>query len=119
MPGMDTELDALAALARFLHSSRFAERGAVMTDLDGTAVHEVEGRALLSRSMELGLKRVHDAGRQVLVNTLRFPLSVMRVFGAEWPRGTGAAVCLGPMKGGQRGRLVTRPAAGRAFGASP
>lgn len=57
-----------------------------MTDLDGTAVHELEGRAMLSRTMELGLKRVHERGREVLINTLRFPLSVMRVFGAEWRR---------------------------------
>ena len=112
---MDTFDDALAALARFLGGSRFTERGAVMTDLDGTAVHEVEGRALLSRSMELGLKRVHDAGRQVLVNTLRFPLSVMRVFGAEWHRVTGDDVCLVSMKGSQVGRIVTSPGGAMAF----
>jgi hydroxymethylpyrimidine pyrophosphatase-like HAD family hydrolase len=103
---MDTELDALEALARFLRTSRFAEQGAVMTDLDGTAVHEVEGRVLLSRSMEMGLKRVHDAGRQVVVNTLRFPLSVMRVFGGEWWRVTGDDVWLVSMKGSQVGRVV-------------
>ena len=39
MPGMDAERDALQALARFVRTSAFAERGAVMTDLDGTAVH--------------------------------------------------------------------------------
>src|SRR4029453_14612968 len=111
VPGMDTELEALQALAQFVRTSAFAERGAVMTDLDGTAVHEVEGRVLLSRSMEMGLERVHDAGRKVLVNTLRFPLAVMRVFGAEWPRGTGDDVCLVSMKGSQIGR-VTVSAAG-------
>jgi len=115
MPGMDTGLDALAALAQFLHSSRFADRGAVMTDLDGTAVHEVEGRVLLSRSMELGLKRVHDAGRQVLINTLRFPLSVMRVFGAEWHRVTGDDVWLVSMKGSQVGRIVVSAGGQIAF----
>jgi hydroxymethylpyrimidine pyrophosphatase-like HAD family hydrolase len=106
MPGMDAERDALQALARFVRTSAFAERGAVMTDLDGTAVHEVEGRALLSRSMERGLARVHDAGRQVLVNTLRFPLSVMRAFGPEWHRVTGDDVWLVSMKGSQVGRIT-------------
>jgi hydroxymethylpyrimidine pyrophosphatase-like HAD family hydrolase len=106
MPGMDTEPDALQALARFVRTSAFAERGAVMTDLDGTAVHEVDGRALLSRSMELGLARVHGAGRRVLVNTLRFPLSVMRVFGAEWHRITGDDVWLVSMNGSQIGRIT-------------
>ena len=78
---MDKLLDYLPRLQRFLRDSRFAERGAVMTDLDGTAVHELEGRVVLSRSVELGLERVHAAGHEVLINTLRFPLSIMRVFG--------------------------------------
>jgi len=112
---MDTELDAIAELATFLRSSRFAEQGAVMTDLDGTAVHEVEGRVLLSRSMEAGLKRVHDAGREVMVNTLRFPLSVMRVFGAEWHRVTGADVCLVSLKGSQVGRVTVSRGGEMAF----
>jgi hypothetical protein len=56
--------------------------------------------------MEMGLKRVHDAGRQVVINTLRFPLSVMRVFGAEWQRVTGDDVWLVSMKGSQVGRVV-------------
>jgi len=104
--GMDTERDALRALAQFVRTSSFAERGAVMTDLDGTAVLEAERGVLLSRSMALGLKRVHDAGRQVLVNTMRFPLSVMRAFGAEWHRATGDDVCLVSMKGSLVGRIT-------------
>jgi hydroxymethylpyrimidine pyrophosphatase-like HAD family hydrolase len=103
---MDTPAHYLPALQRFLRESAFAERGAVMTDLDGTAVHEVEGRVLLSRTMELGLKRVHERGREVLINTLRFPLSVMRVFGAEWRRATGADVAAVTLKGSLVGRVV-------------
>ncbi len=104
---MDTIESYVPTLQRFLRHSAFAERGAVMSDLDGTAVHEVEGRVILSRSMELGLKRVHERGREVLVNTLRFPLSVIRVFGAEWRRATGADVAAVTLKGSLVGRVAT------------
>lgn len=104
---MDSLVDTLPRLQRFLRESAFATQGAVMTDLDGTAVHEHEGRVLLSRTMELGLGRVHAAGREVIANTLRFPLSVMRVFGAEWKRASGADLYLVSLKGSQIGRVTT------------
>lgn len=82
-----------------------------MTDLDGTAVLERDGRIDLAPEVELGLKHVHDRGRPVIANTLRFPLSVINVFGAEWHRATGADLPLVSMKGSQIGR-VTRTSAG-------
>jgi hydroxymethylpyrimidine pyrophosphatase-like HAD family hydrolase len=91
---------------RFVARSAFRTRGAVITDLDGTAVLEVEGRVAISRPMELGLARVYAAGRPVVLNSLRFPLSVMRTFGAEWYRIAGVpipAVCL---NGSLIGRVV-------------
>ena len=54
--------DALAELHSFLASGRFETAGAWMTDLDGTAVIEREGCIYLPPEVELGLKRVHDAG---------------------------------------------------------
>ena len=56
-----------------------------VTDLDGTAVHEENGRVYVSDAMEKGLKRMHDLGRSVVINSLRFPLSVMQ---ASAKRGT-------------------------------
>jgi hydroxymethylpyrimidine pyrophosphatase-like HAD family hydrolase len=103
---MDQLADYLPRLQQFLRESRFAERGVVMTDLDGTAVHEVEGRVLLSRSVELGLQQVHAAGREVLINTLRFPLSVMRAFGADWRRASGSDMTVVTLKGSLIGRVV-------------
>jgi hydroxymethylpyrimidine pyrophosphatase-like HAD family hydrolase len=104
---MDDELlGYLPRLQRFLRESRFAERGAVMTDLDGTAVHEAEGGVLLSRSVELGLQQVHAAGHEVLVNTLRFPLSIMRAFGADWRRASGSDMTVVTLKGSLMGRIV-------------
>jgi len=103
---MDKLPDYLPRLERFMRDSRFAERGAVMTDLDGTAVHELEGRVLLSRSVELGLQRVHATGREVLINTMRFPLSIMQAFGAEWRRASGSDMLVVSLKGSLIGRIV-------------
>jgi hydroxymethylpyrimidine pyrophosphatase-like HAD family hydrolase len=94
------------SIDRFLESSRFASRGAVFTDLDGTAVHEIEGRLLISEAMERGLKRVYDAGRPVVLNSLRFPLSVLRAFGAEWYRIAGAPIPTVCLNGSLIGRVI-------------
>ena len=108
-----TDPDApLAALREFLGEGGFATAGAFMTDLDGTVVLEREGRIYLPPSVEFGLKRVHDHGRLVIANTLRFPLSVIDVFGAEWRRVTGADLPLVSMRGSQIGRVV-RSASGQ------
>ena len=98
--------DDLVALRQFLNDSEFRRSGVVMTDLDGTAVLEREGRIYLPPSVERGLQRVHAHGRPIIANTLRFPLSVINVFGAEWHRVTGAELPLVSMKGSQIGRVV-------------
>lgn len=71
-------------LQNFFNQSNFPEAGAVITDLDGTAIHEYEGRYSIPKSVELGLKKINDLGRPIVINTLRFPLSVIRTFGKEW-----------------------------------
>ena len=73
-----------AVLRKFLMQSRFASDGAVVTDLDGTAVHEEHGRVYIPEPVEFGLKKIYELGRPVVLNSLRFPLSVMRTFGKEW-----------------------------------
>jgi hydroxymethylpyrimidine pyrophosphatase-like HAD family hydrolase len=74
----------LETLKDFLAASAFTDRGAVVTDLDGTAVHEFGGRTVIHEAVEFGLKRLHDLGHPFIINTLRFPLSVMRTFGRSW-----------------------------------
>lgn len=110
---MDSTSDATAALREFLSDGAFEARGAVITDLDGTAVLERDGRIWLPPEIEAGLARIRDLGRPVIANTLRFPMSVIRVFGEEWHRATGTALPLVTLKGAQIGRVV-RDAAGRA-----
>lgn len=71
-------------LQNFFDASDFARQGWIITDLDGTAIHEFHGRLIIPEMVEKGLKRIYDLGRPVVINTLRFPLSVMRTFGKQW-----------------------------------
>jgi hydroxymethylpyrimidine pyrophosphatase-like HAD family hydrolase len=71
-------------LKHFLDQSTFAATGVVVTDLDGTAVHELQGKIAIPKEVELGLMRHYERGRPLILNSLRFPLSVIRTFGQEW-----------------------------------
>lgn len=93
-------------LSHFLATSRFAEAGGVITDLDGTAVVEIEGRVRVAPEVEFGLKHLSDLGRPVAINTLRFPLNVIRSFGREWGAITHAPLPLVSLNGAITGHLV-------------
>lgn len=71
-------------LAQFVKQSGFETNGAIVTDLDGTALHEDQGRIYIPKPVELGFKKIHDLGRPFVLNSLRFPLSVLRTFGRDW-----------------------------------
>jgi len=92
-------------LQNFFHQSRFDECGAVITDLDGTAIHEYQGRYSIPQSVELGLNKVYELGRPVVLNTLRFPLSVIRTFGKEWYKISNAPIPTVLMNGSQLGNI--------------
>jgi hydroxymethylpyrimidine pyrophosphatase-like HAD family hydrolase len=79
---LNAEVDS--KLRNFIRQSTFATSGAVVTDLDGTAVHEFQGKIAIPKEVELGLMRHYDSGRPLILNSLRFPLSVIRTFGQEW-----------------------------------
>src|SRR4051794_26804078 len=100
---MPLSLKVENALGDFAHSSGFTERGGVVIDLDGTAVHEENGLAMIPRPVELGLKALYDRGRPVVLNSLRFPLSVMRTFGKEWLAISNSPIPVVSMNGSQVG----------------
>lgn len=102
--GISEELDR--ALRTFVSESRFSGTGAVMTDLDGTAVHEFEGRVVIPDPVSHGLKHLNDLGRPVILNSLRFPLNVINTFGREWYSITNAPLPLVSLNGGLIGYLV-------------
>lgn len=99
--------DVKSAVGDFFRSSRFSESGAVITDLDGTAVHEDQGRIYIPPPVEFGLKALYGRGRPVVLNSLRFPLSVMRTFGKEWLAISGAPIPVVSMNGSQLGYVTT------------
>lgn len=81
---MSLDQFTLDSLQTFATELDFANKGGVITDLDGTALHEDAGRIFIPEPVEFGFKALHDLGRPFVLNTLRFPLSVLRTFGREW-----------------------------------
>src|SRR5215218_10623595 len=79
-------------LQQFIQQSSFANSGVVVTDLDGTAVHEYQGKIAIPKEVELGLMRHYERGRPLILNSLRFPLSVIRTFGQDWYRLSNAPI---------------------------
>lgn len=93
-------------LAGFLRDSRFRQAGAVITDLDGTALEEWEGALRVEPAVALGLKALAEQGRPVGLNTLRFPLNVIRTFGRAWGAITDEPLPLVSLNGAISGHLV-------------
>jgi hydroxymethylpyrimidine pyrophosphatase-like HAD family hydrolase len=98
----------LKLLQEFFIKTAFSEKGAVITDLDGTAVHELEGLTVIHKDIEIGLKKIYDTGRPVVINTLRFPLSVIRTFGKEWYKISGKPIPVVLLNGSQLGFIVSK-----------
>jgi hydroxymethylpyrimidine pyrophosphatase-like HAD family hydrolase len=73
-------------IEKFISNSHFEKSGCLVLDLDGTALLEAERKVFISGSVERGIKEVDSIGRPVVINTLRFPLSVIRTIGEEWYR---------------------------------
>jgi hydroxymethylpyrimidine pyrophosphatase-like HAD family hydrolase len=96
-------------LQEFIHQSTFATSGAVVTDLDGTAVHEFQGRAVVPKGVELGLIRHYESGRPLIINSLRFPLSVIRDFGQYWYKLSNAPIPTVTLNGSLMGFIKKTP----------
>jgi hydroxymethylpyrimidine pyrophosphatase-like HAD family hydrolase len=92
-------------LTAFFNQSHFATHGAIITDLDGTAVHEYNGRTVIHESVEIGLKMMNDLGRPIIINTLRFPLSVIRTFAQDWYKMSNAPIPVILLNGSQLGYI--------------
>lgn len=95
-----------ARLRAFRGASAFGRKGGIITDLDGTAVHERDGRVYVDDAVTQGLKALADRGRPVVVNTLRFPLNVIRTFGRAWSDITTQPVPLVSLNGAMLGLLT-------------
>lgn len=107
IPGADVE----EHLRQFLRESAYTAQGGVITDLDGTVVHEDRGRVYIPEAVGFALKELYDLGRPLILNTLRFPLSVIRTFGKEWHALARSPIPTVTLNGSQLG-FVTQNAAG-------
>jgi len=106
--------DQLLLLENFFYNSAFREKGAVMTDLDGTAVHELDGRIIIHKNVGYGLKKIYELGLPVIINTLRFPLSVIKTFATDWYKISSAPIPVILLNGSQLG-YITHQEGGFAF----
>lgn len=107
------EIDA--KLRQFIHKSSFTSAGGVVTDLDGTAVHEFQGKVAIPKEVELGLMRHYERGRPLILNSLRFPLSVIRTFGQDWYRLSNAPIPTVTLNGSLMGFVKKTEEAELAF----
>jgi hydroxymethylpyrimidine pyrophosphatase-like HAD family hydrolase len=93
-------------LQEFLRTTSFTTAGGVMTDLDGTAVHEWQGRIIIPEQVATALKYLNDLGRPAMINSLRFPLNVIQTFGREWYSITNAPLPMVSLNGSMVGYLI-------------
>src|SRR5207247_6042412 len=91
-------------LRRFVENSSF-ERGLLALDLDGTTLLEEKGKVFISSSVEKGVKAIHAFGVPIVVNTLRFPLSVIRTIGEAWYQIADAPILTVLLNGSLLGRI--------------
>lgn len=103
---MGSNEDSEAILKDFIEASSFRAKGAVITDLDGTAVHEFQGKIVIPKEVEYALLHHYRSGRPVVLNSLRFPLSVMRTFGAEWYKLSNAPIPTITLNGSLIGQIT-------------
>src|SRR5207302_4930642 len=80
---MENNAHWLEPLKKFARSSDFSKTFLAL-DLDGTALLEDHGKVFISSSVEKGVKAIHDLKIPVVLNTLRFPLSVITTVGHAW-----------------------------------
>lgn len=106
---MELSKEHIVQLENFFNNSQFSTKGAVITDLDGTAVHEHNGKIIIHTSVELGLKKMQHLGRPIIINTLRFPLSVIHTFGKEWYTISNAPIPVILLNGSQLGYIILSP----------
>jgi len=95
-----------AILKDFIEASSFRTKGAVITDLDGTAVHEFQGKIVIPKEVEYGLLHHYRSGRPIVLNSLRFPLSVLRTFGTDWYKLSNAPIPTVTLNGSLIGEIT-------------
>jgi len=68
-------------IQKFHVETGFPEGGACVLDVDGTLLHERHGEIIIPDSVKDGLKELRKHNVKIILNTLRFPLSIIWTFG--------------------------------------
>ncbi|MBU6231031.1 HAD hydrolase family protein [Patescibacteria group bacterium] len=101
---MSLSKEQIEKIAGFAAGSAFASEGAVVIDLDGTALSEENGRVFVSESVERGVAELIDLKRPLVFNSLRYPKAALRVAPA-WLEITKAKIPAVLLNGSQIGYL--------------
>lgn len=77
----------------------------VVLDLDGTVLLEERGKVFISGAVERAIELAAAERIPVVMNTLRFPLSVIRMVAAEWTAAAGSRIPAVLLNGSQNGYI--------------
>lgn len=92
-------------IADFSSNPDFTDKGGLMTDLDGTVIQEKEGRYFIPAEVQEGLAEIYDTSCPIILNTIRFPLSVIKTFAFDWYNIAKTSIPLVSMNGSQIGYI--------------
>ena len=90
----------------FSKRQEFIQLGGVLTDLDGTVIKEKSGESYMPQEVQHGLARMYGASCPVIINTLRFPLSIINNFANKWHRLTQDSIPVVTLNGAQSGYII-------------
>lgn len=90
-------------ISDFSDSLDFMHKGGLMTDLDGTVIQQKDGRYFMPDPVRTGLMDIYNTHCTVIINTMRFPLSVIKTFADDWYNISKASVPLVSLNGSQTG----------------
>jgi hypothetical protein len=93
----------------------FSRKGGLITDLDGTVIQQKDGRYFMPEPVQYGLTEIYQAGCQVIINTMRFPLSVIKTFAEDWYTISQGSVPLVSLNGSQTGYIHKDEKSGFTF----
>ena len=92
-------------IADFSNRLDFINKGGLMTDLDGTVIQERNGKHLIPAEVQQGLTDIYDTSCPIILNTIRFPLSVIKTFAFDWYHMSKTSVPLVSLNGSQIGYI--------------
>ena len=102
-------------ISDFSDTLDFTQRGGLMTDLDGTVIQQKDGRYFMPEPVKLGLADMYNTHCPVIINSMRFPLSVIKTFAEDWYTISKASVPLVSLNGSQTGFIHKEKKTGFTF----